>query len=418
MRLDTITKIETFMTDALLSSPQIPLGVNIVRVAATEDEEGITALARSIMVRYTGSNLAMQQTQPMSIYRRMQFEVTLASQSYLTNTGHDYVVQMCAGSYNTLVNQVVPNTGSQIIEPFHMTSEQFQGISDSTHYVYVQTWEMTTQEILPLIALDPCVAKGNCSYLFPENSVSEIMPGDVIYKNLLFSPVLPPAPGEDFDSDFCGVKEDPDNAANLVYTYNTDQTFLADWTTYKLVSTDTFDSSGKMLIVNIYDSAGNLYDTTYFSNCDNRGLIQIAGANPYTNANQLGGTGRSSIDQAGNPSESGMEMLPPVLAAKNGYGYINVIRGTIFSDPTTEGAPTATARYGALYATQAGVTLTHDSVVYYYIGGTSLGKAWVRTTDFTLLTDAYVEPSLDCEDPTIEGGDSQGSDDSGSGPLP
>tara|TARA_R110002012_G_scaffold278548_1_gene466223 strand:+ start:1002 stop:1223 length:222 start_codon:yes stop_codon:yes gene_type:complete len=73
MRLDTITKIETFMTDALLSSPQIPLGVNIVRVAATEDEEGITALARSIMVRYTGSNLAMQQTQPMSIYRRMQF---------------------------------------------------------------------------------------------------------------------------------------------------------------------------------------------------------------------------------------------------------------------------------------------------------------------------------------------------------
>ena len=55
------------MSDALLSSPQIPLGVNIVRLAGTSDEEGITALARSITVRYIGSTLSLQQTQPMSI---------------------------------------------------------------------------------------------------------------------------------------------------------------------------------------------------------------------------------------------------------------------------------------------------------------------------------------------------------------
>ena len=41
MRLDTISRIEQFMTDALLSSPLIPLGVNVIRLAATEDEEGI-----------------------------------------------------------------------------------------------------------------------------------------------------------------------------------------------------------------------------------------------------------------------------------------------------------------------------------------------------------------------------------------
>ena len=417
MRLDTITKIETFMKDALLSSPQIPLGVNILRVAATEDQEGVTALARSIMVRYTGSSVDMQQTQPMSLYRRMRFEVTLAAQSYLNNTGHDYVVQMCAGSYNTLTNQVVPNTGSQIIEPFHMLSEEFQGITDSTHYVYVQIWEMTVQEILALIALDPCVAKGNCSYLFPDDTIQEILPGDVIYKNFLFSAVLPPAPGEDFDSDFCGVIADPDNAANLVYKYDPTRTFLANWESYKLVSTDTFDATGEMLVVRIYDSNGDLYDTTYFSNCDNRKMVQVAGANPYTSANQLGGLVRSAIGNIGNPQESDADMLPPTMQVRNGYGYINVLRATIYLDPTDSTAEVATAKYGALYATQAGVTLTNDGTIYQYIGGTSLGKAWVRADDFTILPDSYVQPSLDCADPTIEPGEAQGNDGGGSGPL-
>ena len=417
MRLDTITKIETFMKDALLSSPQIPLGVNILRVAATEDAEGVTALARSIMIRYTGSSVDVVQTHPMALDRRMRFEVTLAAQSYLNNTGHDYVVQMCAGCYNTLTNQVVPNTGSAVSEPFHMISEEFQGITDSTHYVYVQTWEMMTQEILALIALDPCVAEGNCSYLFPENTVQEILPGDLVYKNFLFSPILPPAPGEDFDPDFCGVILDPENSANLVYKFDPERTFLENWETYKFVSTDTFDESGEMLLVRIYDSNGDLYDTTYFSNCDNRRLVQIAGANPYTSANQLGGSGRSAIGNIGNPQESNTEMLPPTMAVKNGFGYVNVLRATIYVDPTDSAAQTAVAKYGALYATQSGVTLTHDGTVYQYIGGTSLGKAWIRADDITILKDPYVEPGLDCDDPTIENGDTQGNEGGGSGPL-
>ena len=416
MRLDTISKIESFMTDSLLSSPQIPLGVNIVRLAGTSDEEGITRLARSITVRYTGSSLSLEQTQPMSIYRRMSFEVTLAAQSYLTQTGHDYVTQMCAGSYNTLTNQVPANTGSQIIEAFHMTREDFQGISDSTHYVYTQTWELTIQEINPLIALDPCVAKGNCSYLFPSDTVSVILPGDVIYKNILYSPVYPPAAGQDFDADLCGVIEDPENAANLVYKVDPDTSFLTDWTTYRLVSTDTFDESGEMLIVNIYDAAGDLYLTTFYSNCDNRKLIQVAGTMPNS-ANNLSGLWRSSIDNAGNPSESSVEALPPVLVAKNGFGYVGTLRATLFADPTDPTATTVVVRYGALYPTQLGVTLTHDSVEYVYVGSTPLGKAWIRSNDFVELNPADYEPALDCESPEIEGGSSDGSGD-GTGPLP
>lgn len=404
------------MSDALLSSPQIPLGVNIVRLAGTSDEEGITALARSITVRYVGSTLDLQQTQPMSIYRRMTYEVTLAAQSYLTQTGHDYVTQMCIGSYNTLNNQVPANTGSQILEAFHMTSEQFQGISDSTHYVYVQTWELTIQEINPLIALDPCVAKGSCSYLFPSNTISVVQPADVIYKNILFSPILPPPRGDDFDPDLCGVVEDPTVPNQLLYKYNPNEVFLDDWTQYTFVSTDTFDPTGEMLIVNIYDNKGNLYRTQFFGNCDNRRVVQVAGTMPNS-LNSLGGMWRSPIDKLGNPIESGVEPLPPVIAPKNGFGFVSTLRATIYSDPTDDTAVTEQVRYGALFPTQVGVTLVDDGVTYLYVGSTPLGKAWIREDQLNVLNPNDYLPALECEGPEITDGVSEGSQ-GNDGPLP
>jgi len=414
MRLDTITKIETFMTDALLSSAQIPIGVNVVRLAAAADEEGLTHLARSISVRYTGSSLNMEQTQPMSIYRRMSFEITLAAQSYLTQTGHDYAVQMCAGSYNTLTNQVPTGTGSQIVEAFHMTSEQFQGISDSTHYIYTQTWELTIQEINPVIALDPCVARGNCSYLFPSDTINRILPGDVLYRNQLFAPVLPPASeGEDYEPQLCGVIVEGNN---LVYKDSPTEIFLENWTHYNLVSTDQFDETGKMLRVNIYDRAGDLFMSTFFSNCEGRRVIQIAGTTPGS-LNQLGGQWRSPIDNAGNPSESGVEALPPVFAAENGFGYVNVIRATLFADPTDPNGAKAVARYGALYATQAGVELVHAGTTYLYIGGTPLGKAWIRERDLTLLNKSQYEPAIECDDEPIITGTTEETSGSSIGPI-
>ena len=65
MRLDTISKMEEFITNALLSSELIPLGVNVIRLAATHDEEGIARMARSIVVRYTGSTANIQQKVPL-----------------------------------------------------------------------------------------------------------------------------------------------------------------------------------------------------------------------------------------------------------------------------------------------------------------------------------------------------------------
>ena len=149
MRLDTITRIERFIQDALLSSPQIPLGVNVVRLAADYDTEGIAAMARSIVVRYVGSDASTIREVPLVLRRTLTFELTHAAQSYLTQSGHDYAIQMCAGAQLTLNNSVPINTGGQVVVPLYLVSERFEGLTDSTHYVYVQTWQCTVEEIFP-----------------------------------------------------------------------------------------------------------------------------------------------------------------------------------------------------------------------------------------------------------------------------
>ena len=163
MRIDTIPKIETFLSDILLSSKHIPLGVNVVRLASVQDEEGITAMARSIVVRYTGSSVTIERKLPIVITRTMRFEIILSAQSYLTESGHDYALQMCAGSYLSLNNSTPTGAGVQILTPLHMVNESFDGLTDSSHYVYTQTWELEVQEINSMLSIDPCVMRGNCT---------------------------------------------------------------------------------------------------------------------------------------------------------------------------------------------------------------------------------------------------------------
>jgi hypothetical protein len=282
MRLDGIQRIESYITDTLLSSPQIPLGVNVIRLAANQDEEGIARMTRSIVVRYVGSQASVIREVPLVLRRTLRFELTHSAQSYLTQSGHDYALQMCAAAANSLGSLTPSNSGSNIVAPLHMLSEQFEGLTDSSHYVYTQSWECMVEEIYPSPPIDPCVLRGNCSYLFPTCTVSEVMPGDVLQGNTLYSPVLPPPEGFDYDPTYCGVTLEGDN---LVYKADTSITFLEDWTQYTLTSTGTYDESGELLKVNVYDSDGEFFFWYFAANCDCRKVIQIAGQQPALNSN-------------------------------------------------------------------------------------------------------------------------------------
>ena len=385
MRQDTIAKMEEFITNALLSSELIPLGVNVIRLAATHDEEGIARMARSIVVRYTGSRANVQQKVPLVITRTLSFEISIASQSYLTESGHDYAVQMCAACHMLLTNQIPTNTGSQIMTPFHLTAESFDGLTDSSHYVYSQNWDIEVQELSKLVALDPCVARGNCSHLFPDNTIGEKKPGDVLVGNQIWEPVLPPPAGLEYEEEYCGVEV---VGQDLVYTFDKTQIFLEDYFKYTLVPTNTYDVTNTFLIANIYNDTGGLVGSYFAGNCNKRFLVQFGGktATASTNRNWVEGLWVSGKDSIGNMDEAnGPEPFNPVIQARNSFAYVSALRTTVYADPSNPDAATGQVKYGWAVQSLPSTVLTVSGVEYIQISPTPLGKAWIRLEDLYFL---------------------------------
>ena len=371
MRLDTITSIEQFMVDSLLSSPQIPLGVNVIRLAATTDEEGIAALARSIVVRYTGSSMSIKQRQPLTIERTLNFELIHSSQSYLTESGHDGALQMCAGAYLSLNDTIPMRSGVKVVVPFSMSSESFDGLTNSSHYVYVQQWEVTVLEVNPSINQNPCVLYGNCSELFPYEFMGSMLPGDVVYGNKLYSPLIPPPEGVDYEEEYCGVIEQD---GNLVYKYNQDVMFLRSWQDYDLVSTDTFVKGTNILICNIKDKDGNQIDTYFAANCDNRGLLNM-------------------------DVKTGAESLNKVLAGYNGMVTMAIWpSGSVYLDPTEEDGATINLKFGYVMRAALDAYLYVDGVKYFKVSAYQFGKAWAKEDDVSIITPNRFEPLDICLD--------------------
>lgn len=392
MRLDSITKIERFIANALLSSPLVPLGVNVVRLADVSDQEGILQMVNSIVVRYVSSSEEVERQAPLTILRTMRFEVNIASQSYLTQSGHDFAVQLCCASHETLTNTVPPNAGVEVFSPFRMVSEQFSGLTDSTHYTYTQTWELIIQDMHRGIAIDPCVQRGDCTRLFPTYSKEPVKPGDVLYLNKAYIPVLPPPPGVNYSAEYAGVEESSDGS--LVYTWDPTQVFLsaAEITAgYSLVSTNTFDESGTFLISNIKDGDGN-FVRSYFAKDSGRVIINITVAD-----------GPSFIDSAGNVIISSVEDQFKSQQFRNAYGYATFPKVFIYVDPTDPDGARGQIAYGVVYPVRAETTLVHDGEIYVRIGNTQFGKAWVRQDEFTVMSEDEYLPRLDCEEGLDEG---------------
>lgn len=381
MKLDTITKIERFIVNALLSSPSIPLGVNILRLADVTDEEGVIQMVNSIIVRYTNSDIQIVRQAPLDMIRTLTFEINVAAQSYLTQSGHDSAVQLCAGIHETLVNRVPPNTGVEIIEPLHLSSESFSGLTDSSHYTYTQKWELKIQDYFRPIAVDPCVQRGNCSRLFPAKLLSPLKLGDVLYNGKIYVPVLPP-PSEEFeyDAEYAGVELN--EFGDLVYTANPAEKFLLSEeieSGYKLVSTGLFDESGTFLICNVKDSDNNQVKQ-YLAALSDRGILSL------------------SLSLGDEPIQQMTELR------RNSYGFVIQLKTTLYVDPTNPTATTFPTTYGTLYPIELGTKLEVDSVTYLRISNTPSGRSWVRESDIELLSEENYIPGLDCEeDDLVEG---------------
>lgn len=391
MLLDSITRIEQFMTNALLSSPLVPLGVNVVRLADVSDEEGILQMVNSMVVRYTDSSVNVVSRAPLAMERSLNFEINIACQSYLSNSGHDFAVQLLAAAHETLINQVPCATGLEVIEPFVMTSEQFTGLTDSTHYTYTQRWTLTIQDYYRGIALDPCVAKGNCSKLFPANLTQRLLPGEFLAGGRIIAPVLPP-PNEsiDYDKEYAGVELD--ESGNLVYRWDPEKVFMTagEVANCEIVYTGDTDSSGQFYIFNI--RCGGEFVRFFFGADTGKRILQLP-SELYRSPNQ-----RVALTRVSDPGE---EVIPTKQMPRNGYGYVVAAKTYIYKDPTDPDAIAILVANGDLFPTEEGTVLSTGAESYYRIGGTPIGQAWIDTRDFRLLNPREYLPQIDRDGPEI-----------------
>lgn len=176
-----VTKLEQFIVDVLVSSPLVPIGVNVMRLADTIDKEGVVQSSSNIIVSYSGGSSNIKQREPLMFEKSYIFKVTFNCQDYLTTSAHDFALHLVDAASRSLTNQVPFVDGVQVIEPFYSSDETFEGITENSQYVYSQTWRILSEEIFTDTSLDPCVRRGNCKAIWPpQGVVGSIPPGAIV----------------------------------------------------------------------------------------------------------------------------------------------------------------------------------------------------------------------------------------------
>ena len=249
------------MCDALIASPLIPLGVNVLRLADVIDREGVVSQTNNIVVRYTGADNRVKNRIPMVFERVMRFELNLSCQNYLTSSGHDFATQLLAGAFITLNGSVPSGAGVQVLEPFVCASENFTGLTEQSQYTYTQVYQVIIEEALPYIALDPCVQRGDCRQTFPGVGVATKMPlGGVLEEST--GEIYVPAytcdgqPPEDYDACY-GVRwsNEATQSGDWVFICDPDCVFLEDPLSQPIyiLSNNSYTEDGR-LVVTIFDA--------------------------------------------------------------------------------------------------------------------------------------------------------------------
>lgn len=370
--------METFIANVLRASPLIDGDINVITLADTVDEEGVVQMARSITVRYTNSSSVVYRQTPLVLARNINFELIHAAQNYLTRQGHEMVLEACTGAYMALTSQVPCDTGISILKGLHLSSETFQGISESCHYVYVQKWELIANESYRPVAIDPAVAKGFCHRLFPQEIKTDLSPGQFIWKNKIYEPIYFDPNQSDsnrYDFNHSGVIE---SGEDLIFdNLPTDSSgerriFVSDWKKAKFTTAGLFAQDSNNLIVHIRLNTGVTKTHLYAST--NNDLLTIA-----------------PISMGQNRS-SDSDSSPVAALKKRQYGWVNQWKSLIYVDPTKSNGATMKAQYGSIVTLEHGVLLEVDGVKYQRIGDLPMGKGWIKLSDLVLCDLEEQEP--------------------------
>jgi len=393
MELNTITRIEQYMCDMLIASPLIPISVNVLRLADAIDNEGVVQQTNNIVVRYTGASNQVVNKIPMVFTRRMTFECNFSCQNYLTSSGHDFATQLLTGAFNTINGGVPGGAGVQVIEPFTCDSERFTGLTDESQYTYTQTYNLTIEEALPYIALDPCVQRGNCRAIWPGLGVETKLPlGGIVEESTgdIYVPwyTCGKEPTEDYGP-CSGIRWSNEVGQNgsWVFICDPECVFLEDpMSTYGL-SNNNFTEDGR-LVVTLFDveTKEALHEVFY---CNTKKKLARYAIELWRNAITDGG----GISPNAQKDASWFQSV--------NYGEFAVVIGGyqfLYSDPMSPDSTQVSIDGGELIGVQSDTFIQTPKGRFYHVGQSPKGRGWMKegTFQFAELTQLWRLGCLPC----------------------
>lgn len=389
MQLYTISRIEQYITDALVASPEIPLSVNIMRLADALDKEGVVQNTNNIVVRYVSSFFNVLTRVPLVYERALTFELNFTCQNYLTSSGHDFATQLLAGSLNTLVNGVPGDSGVQISEPFTLQSENFTGITENSQYTYTQVWQITTSETVPYVALDPCVQRGDCSQIFPGRYTRTNLPlaGIIDNEGRIFVPAFPDgscADTPDADGGSGGSicwENEVTRSGNMVYCCDRSIVFLPAQLIDKVRITWTGQYLGDdrnkiMVAITDIESGETIAEVVY---C---GLNDIDGFPQYLMRYTIG-LWRSKIGNITNENY-GRSVFDGDWTNRTNTGVLAIVTSNarpIYTDPTNPEAAQRMVDGGIVIGVLPDVYIQVGADRYTMVQQSPVGRGWINESD-------------------------------------
>jgi len=387
MELSTITRIEQYMVDALIASPLIPLNVNVLRLADVLDKEGVVQQTNNIVVRYTGASNVVKNRVPMVFERNLQFECNFSCQDYLTSSGHDFATQLLTGAFNTLNGGVPGNAHVQVIEPFSCSSESFTGLSPESQYTYTQIYELTIEETLPYIALDPCVQRGDCRQVLPSLGVETKLPlagvveessGSIYVPSFPLSQVPSGEPIEDYDVPV-GVRwsNELTQSGDWVFVADPDVVFLEDplGQPIYLLSNNSYTEDGR-LVVTMFDAETDEPMREVFYLNTGKKLARYA---LELWVDTIGNTRRS-------PTRTSKDASWFESVNSGEFAVVTGAYQSLYTDPLNADAPKLYLDGGVLIGVQPQTFIQTTKGRFYQVGQSPQGKGWLQEDAFELAS--------------------------------
>jgi len=385
MDLNSLTRIEQFLCDSLISSPLIPLGVNVLRLADAVENEGVVTQTNNIVVRYVNSTSNVKNRVPFIYEDVLNFELNFSCQNYLTSSGHDFATQLLMGAKITLSGSAPSGAYVQVLEPFSCSSSQFTGLSEESQYTYTQNWVVTIEETLPYIALDPCVQRGDCRQIFPSHNVATTLPLAGVLDEASGSIYVPWYPGtnplEAAFTEALGVRwsEELTQSGDWVYVCAPDEIFIEDPLNQPiyLLSNNNYTEDGR-LVVTVWDAITKEPIKEVFYSDSGKKLARYA-VDLWRNT-VLGSLG-GAIDPSSVRDTSWTSGIT--------IGEFAVVRGanqTLFSDPLDPNGKQQTLMGGTLIGVKPDTFIQTPKGRFYFVGQSPQGKGWLIQDSFELAS--------------------------------